>query len=146
MRATPTGDKICVPSAVCPWRRWRRANSITSLAVAVIAPAGPRLRGSVQHLRQFLLAVIVDVPEPSPEPDGLFGQGDGLAQLQRLNQAVPQGCIPGATGELLDDPPGDDETGVAVGHRRAGRVQQDRPGAAGGVPGDAVVAAAGVVE
>jgi hypothetical protein len=86
------------------------------------------------------------VPDRGPVQDRLLGQGDGLAQFERLTQPFPQRDVPRAAVEHLDDPAEQYPSAVAVGvgaarrERRGGSVEQ------ADVALDAVVAAAGVGE
>jgi hypothetical protein len=87
-----------------------------------------------------------DVAHRGPEPQHVLGKGPGVGEPQRGGQVLGNGGVPDGAGQLFDDPAEDDVPGVAVGEGGAQRVALLQPGAGLDVPGQAVVAAAGVEE
>src|SRR6202034_935591 len=95
---------------------------------------------------RLVLARAFAVPGGDPVPDRLLGQGDGLGEAERPDQALAQGRIPYPAVEHLDDPPEQDEPAVAVRVRRARREDLCGPAELADVAFDALVPAASIGE
>ena len=80
------------------------------------------------------------------EAQGVLGQGNGVGEVQRVDEALSERRIPDLTGQHLYQPPGDDKARVAARQCRAKRVDLHDVGALTDVAGNAVIAATGVSE
>lgn len=86
------------------------------------------------------------MPHGNAEAQGVFGQRNGVSEVQRFDETLSQRHVPDLTSQHLYQPAGDHEARVAIRQRRAERMDLHNVRALTDVPGHAVIPATGVSE
>ena len=128
-----------------PSSRCNRPKASRSVARPCRSPAGPAARGSPHCGATTGPLAPGGTRWPVAAPHSSASSGRVPAAASRV-EVLSEGLVPGRTAQDLHQPAEQDESRVAVAHRRAERVHLLEPGHALDVPRQAVVAAPEVGE